>query len=258
MLEQFVNHNNDDLRTLFRGDQYPLTERLAKFYGAQWPGGTGFQTITLDSGKRSGILTHPYLLAANAYYSESSPIHRGVFLAKGVLGTGLKPPADAFSPLAPDLHPTLTTRERVLLQTKSANCQTCHTVINNLGFTLENFDAAGRFRDKDRNKPVDPAGEYLNRDGKLVRFTGPAELTKFLAESPDVHAAFAEQLFHHLVQQPVRAYGPNAAAELRQAFATAGYSLRSLSAEIAVRTALKPEPNAVSNRPTNTATEVRR
>jgi len=48
---------------------------------------------------------------------------------------------DAFTPLAEDLHPTLTTRERVALQTSPAACQSCHTTINALGFTLEHFDA---------------------------------------------------------------------------------------------------------------------
>ncbi|MBX9625905.1 MAG: DUF1588 domain-containing protein, partial [Gemmataceae bacterium] len=68
---------------------------------------------------------------------ESSPIHRGVFIARGLLGRSLRPPPDAFTPLPADLHPSLTTRERVALQTKPAACITCHGNMNPLGFALE-------------------------------------------------------------------------------------------------------------------------
>src|SRR5581483_4825055 len=110
----------------------------------------------------------------------------------------------AFTPLPPDLHPGLTTRERVVLQTKPQTCQMCHGVLNPLGFTLEPFDAVGRYREEDDGKPVDSTGTYLTRSGETVKFAGPRDLAKFLAASPEVHTAFAEQLFRHLVQQPVR------------------------------------------------------
>src|SRR5205823_5089425 len=147
-----------------------------------------------------------YLLTTFAYTRESSPIHRGVFLARGVLGVSLRPPPEAFTPLAAELHPSLTTRERVTLQTKSGNCMSCHGVINPLGFTLERFDAIGRYRDRDNEKSIDATGSYQIRSGKKATFAGVRDLAKFLAGSDEVQTAFVEQLFHHLVQQPVRAY----------------------------------------------------
>ena len=162
-----------------------------------------------------------------------------MFIARGVLGIGLKPPPDAFTPLAEDLHPGLTTRERVSLQTKGANCQSCHGVINPLGFTLEKFDAVGRFRDKENNKPVDATGLYETRTGEIVKFTGVRELATYLANSEEVHGAFAEQLFHHLAQQPVRAYGPATLAELRQGFAKGGFNVRKLAVDEVVLAAMK-------------------
>ena len=84
-------------------------------------------------------------MASFAYTATSSPIHRGVFLARSVLGRSLRPPPEAVAPLPPDLHADLTTRERVTLQTKPEACQSCHGMINPLGFTLEHFDAVGRY-----------------------------------------------------------------------------------------------------------------
>src|SRR5262249_47038177 len=150
----------------------------------------------------------PYLMATFAYTEASSPIHRGVFLARSVLGLGLRPPPEAFTPLPEDLHPDLTTRERITLQTKPQACQSCHGVINPLGFTLENFDAVGRYRDQEKGRPINATGGYQTRTGEVLKFAGPRDLARFLASSEEVHEAFVEQMFHHLVRQPVRAYGP--------------------------------------------------
>ncbi len=228
-----------DFRKLLTTDEVYLNGRLAKLYGADLPADAPFTKVKLDGGGRAGVLTHPYLLSAFAYTDHTSPIHRGVFIAKGLLGTGLKPPPEAFSPAAASLHPTLTTRERVALQTKPAGCVTCHGVINPLGFTLEGFDAIGKVRKADNKKGVDTTGGYLARDGKEHTFAGPGELAKYLADSPEAHAAFAEQMFHHLIRQPVRAYGPTRREELRDSFKNAGYNVRTLAVEIAAGAALK-------------------
>src|SRR5207253_383016 len=129
-----------------------LNGRLAQLYGGDLPADAPFRKVAPRSGERAGVLTHPYLLAKFAYTSTSSPIHRGVFLARNVLGVSLRPPPDAFTPLAPDLHPNLNTRERITLQTSPTTCTSCHNVINPLGFTLEHYDAIGRFRDREKGK----------------------------------------------------------------------------------------------------------
>ena len=237
-LDDVVWSETSDFRQFLLGEETYMNGRLAKFYGADMPADATFKKVAFEPGKRAGVLTHPYMMATLAYTADTSPIHRGVFLAKGMLGTGLKPPQEAFTPLAADLHPTLTTRERVTLQTKGANCQSCHLVINPLGFALENYDAVGRYRGKDNNKDVDPQGSYLTRAGETKTFKGAVELAKFLADSPDAQTAFAEQMFHHLVQQSVRAYGATKPAELRESFAKAGFHVRQLAVEVIATAAL--------------------
>jgi len=121
------------------------------------------------------------------------------------------------------------------------NCQSCHGLINPLGFTLENFDAVGRYRDRESGKPVDATGTYLTRTGDPVTFHGARDLAESLAKTDEVQAAFADRLFHHLAQQPVQAYGPGALEKLRGAFAASGFNVRKLAVEIAVTAALPPE-----------------
>ena len=112
-------------------------------------------------------------------------------------------------------------------------------MINPLGFTLEHFDAVGRFRDEEKGKPIDATGRLPDRaTGETVTFTGVRELATFLAGSEETHDAFVEQLFHHLVKQPIRAYGPNRSPNLRRSFAENGYNIRKLMVEIVAPSAL--------------------
>jgi hypothetical protein len=239
-VEEVVWSERSDFRQLLLADKVYLNERLAKLYGNAAGVDEGdFQPIRLDDGLRAGVLTHPYLMASFAHDRDSSPIHRGVFLARGVLGRSLRPPPVAVAPLAPDLHPHLTTRERVTMQTKPTNCMTCHGVINDLGFALERFDAIGRFRDQDRGKPVDDSGSYLTAAGTEVEFRGPRELAEFLAGSQETHEAFTEQLFHHLVQQPVRAYGQDTLQQLRASFEEQQFHIRKLAVDVMAVSALR-------------------
>jgi hypothetical protein len=228
-----------DFRQLLLADYLFLNGRLGRFYGLGLPADAPFQKVPLEAAQRAGILTHPYLMATFAYTESSSPIHRGVFLARSILGQGLRPPPEAVAPLPPDLRPELTTRERVLLQTQPQACQSCHGVINPLGFAMEHFDAVGRFRSKEKGRPIDSSGAYQTRSGQLVKFAGVPDLAKFLAQSDEVHEAIVEQLFHHLVRQPIRAYGMDRSAELKRCFVASACNLRKLVVEIMTATALK-------------------
>jgi len=237
-LDDVLTSPNADFRQLFLAEETYLNGRLSQFYGVDFPADSPFRKVTWQVDRRAGILTHPYMLASLAYMAESSPIHRGVFVGRGLLGIAIKPPMEAFTPIAPDLHPNLTTRERVALQTKPTACITCHGIMNPLGFSLENFDAVGQFRDKEHDKSVDATGSYATRAGPTVKFTGAKELAKFLASSPETHYAFAQQAFHFFVKQPVRAYGLGKPEELRKTFAENGFNMRKLIVEIAVTGAM--------------------
>ena len=241
-LDEMAWGEASDYRQLLNGEGLFLNGRLAKLYGADLPPDAPFQKVTIDAADRAGVLSHPYLLATFAYTSTSSPIHRGVFLSRSVLGRSLRPPPQAVAPLAPDLHPDLTTRERVALQTSPASCQTCHGMINPLGFALERFDAIGRYRSEDKGRPVDASGSYHRRDGETATFAGARELAAFLAGSQEAHGAFVEHLFHHLVKQPIAAYGPDTLLALRASFAANGYHIRKLAVEILATSALAARP----------------
>lgn len=244
-LESTAGSPASDYRELLLGRTQFFNGRLAKLYGGDLPPDAPFQAVKLDPDQRAGVLTHPYVLSRFAYLETSSPIHRGVLIARNMLGRTLAPPPAAFTPLAASLHPSLTTRERVALQTKNAPCNSCHNMINPLGFTLERFDAIGRLRREENGKAVDASGSYKARDGEVVKFAGATDLAKYIAESDEAQTAFTEKLFHHLVKQPVLAYSPQMLPKLEHAFAQNQYSIRKLMVEIISDTApvaAKPAP----------------
>lgn len=243
LMEQSIDAENSDFRRLLLADSIFMNGRLAQFYGAGLPPDAEFQEVKFEPERRSGIVSHPLLLSGFAYMETSSPIHRGVFLSRGMLGRGVKPPPIAVAPTAPDLAPDLTTRERVTVQTNAEMCANCHGLINSLGFALENFDAVGRYREIEKDKPVDSTGQYLQRNGEFVRFSGARELAAFLARSEETHRSFARQLFHHMVQQPVLAYGPETISELSDVFEQQSFSMKHLMVEIACRSTLFRKPS---------------
>lgn len=245
-LEDVIWSDASDFRQLLLADTSFLNGRLSKFYGGDLAEDAPFQKVALNSRERAGLLTHPYLMANFAYTGTSSPIHRGVFIARSVLGRVLRPPPEAVAPLAPDLHADLSTRERVALQTSPASCRTCHSMINPLGFGLEQFDAVGRYRSEEKGKPIDATGTFETRSGEFLPYSGARELANLLTESEETHAAFVQQLFHHMVKQPIRAFGIQEAISLRRSFVEQKFNIRRLLVAIVVDSALRPSPAVAS------------
>jgi hypothetical protein len=197
-----------------------------------------FESISLDPNERAGLLTHPLLLSRLAYYRSTSPIHRGVFVSRRLLGWQLKPPPVAVDPLGEDFDPEMTTRQRVEFQTSPDNCMSCHRTINPLGFTLERFDAVGRPRASDNEKPVDTKVVYLSAAGESVEMNGPRDLANYLVGERETYRNFVESMFHHLVKQPVAAYGENRFDELTTEFMKNDCNIRELIVRIAVDVAM--------------------
>ena len=237
-LENAVWNDPSDYRQLLLADYLYVNNRLAKFYGVETNAADDFVKVDLDPKERSGVVTHPYLLAAFSYQRSTSPIHRGVFLTRNIVGRALKPPPMAMTFKDADFEPNLTMREKVAQLTRSQACQACHSVINPLGFSLEQYDAVGRFRTREGERPIDAVSDYTTNEGEKVRLTGARDLAQFAAGSEQAQIAFIEQLFNQIVKQPMLAYGPDVLNHLRQSFVGSGFNVKKLLVEIATVSAL--------------------
>lgn len=231
-LDDVVWSDTSDYRQLLLADYVFLNERLSKVYQVKLPAGPDFQKVTLDQNKRAGVITHPYLMANFAYHNLSSPIHRGVFVTRRLLGRTLKPPPQATEFKDADFKPGMSTREKVALITKPAACMSCHSIINPLGFSLEHFDAIGRYREQEVQKPINAATVLVSTTGETVNFNGALDLAEYIANDRHAHAAFVDQLFHQAVKQPINAYGENIREKLTTQFENSGYNIQQLLIEI--------------------------
>ena len=131
------------------------------------------------------------------------------------------------------------------LQTSPVACQICHSVINPLGFTLEDWDGIGRLRTEDGSGPIDASGSYVPRHGEPVSFDGARELGEWVASSRDAREAFLQALFHAFVKQPMRAWGPDVPDRLRLAFEARGCDIHEAVVDI-LKVAAFPPPAAAT------------
>ncbi len=242
-LEEAVWGEGGNYRQLLLADYLFLNERLGNLYGKPDIKG-GFQKVSMDPSRRTGIVTHPFLLSSLAYHNATSPIHRGVFLTRNIVGMTLKSPPMANEFKEGKFDPSLTMREKVTEMTRAKACMACHVTINPLGFSLEHYDGIGRWQTTDKDKPVDATSEFKTGDGETIKLTGARDVAEFAANAPSAHRAFIQQIFHHLVKQPVLAYGPDTMDEMRDEFEKTGFNVPELLKRVALTSALHRSENS--------------
>ena len=122
----------------------------------------------------------------------------------------------------------------------------CHATINPLGFSLEHYDAVGRYRTEDNAKPVDAESDYQTEDGRVIRLRGPRDLAEHAATSVEARRGFVRQLFQQTLKQAPAAYGPDTLERLDTAFVANGHHIRNLIVEIALTASLHPSTPGAS------------
>ena len=148
----FMSLVRDDrpIRRLIDADYTFVNEELATtLYGIDGIRGQEMQRIKLQDPHRGGILGHSSILALTSNYKDTSPVKRGHYVLDTILGTPPPPPppgAGVLSEEVADLR-KLSFREKVELHSSNPTCRSCHSRIDPIGFSLENFDYFGRWRD---------------------------------------------------------------------------------------------------------------
>jgi hypothetical protein len=147
---------------LLDADYTFVNERLARHYGIPGVYGSRFRRVSLpDHNQRGGLLAQGALLVTTSYPDRTSPVLRGKWLLNNIFGTPIPPPppgVNATLETKPGTIPA-TMRERLAQHRTQSTCNSCHSVIDPLGFSLENFDVVGGWRTIDEaGKPVDASG----------------------------------------------------------------------------------------------------
>ncbi len=166
MLFGHIVRNGRNVLELIDSDYTFLNERLAKYYGIADVKGEEMRQVALPTGgPRGGVLTQGTVLAVTSNPDRTSPVKRGLFILDNILGTPPAPPPPDIPPLedaarrSSNKKPTL--RETLALHRQNPKCSSCHNRMDPLGLALENFNALGRWRDKERGQPIDSSGKLI-------------------------------------------------------------------------------------------------
>lgn len=171
------------LLELLSADYTYLNERLAAHYGIPGIYGNHFRKVSLDGTQRGGLLGHGSLMTVTSYPNRTSVVLRGKFVLENLLGS---PPPEP-PPNVPALEEAgedgrqLTMREAMAQHRENPACRVCHAAMDPIGFSLENYDAVGKWRDMFAGVNVDASG--LLPDG--AAFDGRNGLQNLLLERPD-------------------------------------------------------------------------
>lgn len=178
-----VFQDNRPLTELLAADSVWVNKRLARFYGLPELPEDGWFRVSAADSQRGGAVTLAAVLTSASYARRTSPVLRGKWLLQNLLGTAVEPPPPGIPPLenADVGGQPATMRARLEAHRRDPDCAACHEVMDPLGFSLEHFDAIGRWRTLDNGLPVDARG--ILPDGTSV--DGPAGLRQALLSRQD-------------------------------------------------------------------------
>jgi hypothetical protein len=220
----------DDLTPLelFNADYSFLNERLAQHYGIEGVFGDEFRMVKYPNDQRRGIFGHGSVLHLTSMSDRTSPVLRGKWVMEVLMGTPPPPPppnVPAFeaSPAAAGTK-RLTTRERMEAHRKSPVCSSCHSFIDPIGLSLDNFDAVGKWRIRENMQPLDTRGMFY--DGTPI--STPTQLSQVLLKRPvPLMRNFTNNLLSYAIGRPVEYYDQTAVRKIQRGAEANGYRMSS-------------------------------
>ena len=207
-----------------------LNERLAAHYGIAGVTGPAFRHVELTTDRRGGVLSQASVLTVSSYPTRTSPVIRGKYVLQNILGAPPPPPpADVPSLDEAGIGEVRSLREQLELHRTNPVCASCHRNMDPLGFGLENYDAIGRWRDRDGKFPVDASGMLPNGQA----FTSAGEMRALLAaQLPQFSRALTEKMFVYALRRGLHASDRASVNGVTKALAADGYRFRTLVHEI--------------------------
>ena len=182
-----------------------INERLARHYGIPNIYGTDFRRVTLTDERRRGLLGQASILTVTSLPTRTSPVDRGKWILTNLIGMPPSPPPPNVPALKEHADPGKLTSLRQRLEEHRQNepCKSCHKLMDPIGFSLENFDAVGQWRNTDEGAKIDPSGVMFNG----AKVDGPVTLREILMAKPEIFASvFTEKLMTYALGRGVQYY----------------------------------------------------
>jgi len=200
------------VRELLDSDFTFLDARLAAHYGVPGVRGDVMRRVHLADDRRGGVLAQGSVLLATSNPDRTSPVKRGKWVLEVLLDQAPPPPPPSAGRLdeTPEARASASLRERLERHRRDPACAGCHERMDALGFALENYGPAGRWREADGPFPIDSTGALP--DGRTVR--GPRGLKELLAGDPAFLRSLARHLCAYALDRPLVEADEDAVADL--------------------------------------------
>jgi hypothetical protein len=207
-----------------------LNERLARHYGIEGVKGPEFRKVGLATDQRGGVLGQAGPLTVSSYATRTSVVFRGKYILQEILGTPPDPPPPGVPPIDEDAVGTsLSLRQQMENHRSNAVCASCHSKMDPLGFSLENYDAVGKWRTLDGKFPVDASGTLPN--GRT--FATPSEMRAALVSMlPQFARALVEKLMMYALGRGIAPYDRRAIDQIAGKLADQGYPFQTAIYEV--------------------------
>jgi hypothetical protein len=195
-----LRKENRSVLELLDADYTFLNEELAKYYGLPEVKGKEMQRVSLKpEDHRGGLLGMGSVLSLTSHTSRTSPTMRGKWILEVVFGTPPPPPPANVSQIKEEpgkKKEAQTFREKLAQHAQDPSCTSCHRKMDPLGFALDNFNAVGRWRDKQGEQPLDVTGELPSGE----KLNGIADLKRvILSRKDDFVRNLSEQMLNYAI-----------------------------------------------------------
>jgi hypothetical protein len=224
--------------TLLVSDEVVVNDALAAYYGLPGAYEAGFAPVPATE-ERFGLLTLGSLLAQTSNTDRTSPTRRGRFVRDQLLCQPPPPPPDNVPFLPTDVDTDASMRERLAQHVSDPACSGCHLLIDPIGFGLESYDLAGRYRTTENGAAIDASGELAGVDVAAAGFVGARELSGLLVEADEYEACVATQVFEFAMGRSPAAEDECTIESLRAAMLEQGGSIPELLVVIATSKAFR-------------------
>lgn len=203
-----------------------LNGALARYYGLPGVNGEAFRKVELDGVQRGGVMTHGAILTLSSYATRTSPVLRGKWVLENLLGTPPPPPPPDIPALEEkDLGSTASVRQRLEQHRANPACAVCHNQMDPIGFGLENYDAAGRWRTHDGKFAVDSSGKLPGGQ----TFDKPQDLRRIMRDTPEAFTRnFVEKMMTYALGRGLEPSDRQAVGAIQQRLAANGYRFATL------------------------------
>ena len=224
-----VLRENRSVLDLLTADYSFINERLAKHYGIPNIEGSYFRRVTFPAGSpRGGLLGQGSILTLTSYATRTSAVVRGKWVLENLLSAAPPPPPPnipVFKNDGPEPGQTLTMREAMTRHRANPSCAGCHARMDPIGFSMEHFDAVGRWRDRDAGNAIDATGSFPGG----ATFDGMAGLKKvLLADREQFVNTISGKLLMYALGRNLQYYDEPSVRAIVHSAASTNYTLASL------------------------------